>query len=192
MVRSHPRPSDATTRFLLRLPAAVHAAVKGDAEAAGLSINEYCVRRLRTPAAPLVLHDDAQALIARAIDVLADQLVGLVLHGSFARGEARQTSDVDVLLVVDAAIPLTRSLYRTWDALPVTWDARPVDSHFVHLPADPMRAGSVWCEAATEGIVMLDRDGQVAAALRQVRRSIAAGRLVRKQVHGHPYWTKVA
>lgn len=192
MVSTRARSADTPTRFLLRLPAAVHTAVKRDAEVLALSINEYCVRRLRAPAAPLALEADAQALIARAADMLDDRLVGLVLHGSFARGDARQTSDVDALIVVETSIPLTRSLYRTWDSEPVTWGARPVDSHFVHLPEDPSQAGSVWCEAAIEGVVLIDPRGQVDAALRQVRRAIAVGRLVRKQVHGHPYWTKVA
>lgn len=184
--------SEGTTRFLLRLPAAVRAAVEHEATSAGLSINEYCVRRLQTSGPSAALHDDAQAVMARAVDVLADGFVGLVLHGSFARGEAREASDVDVLVVVESSVPLSRSLYGSWDQAPVSWDGRPVDCHFVQLPADPARAGSVWCEAAIEGVILRDSAGRVDAALRQVRRAIADGRLVRKQVHGHPYWTQVA
>ena len=53
-------------------------------------------------------------------------LVGIIVHGSSARGEARTTSDVDVLVVVDLALALTRALYRRWDEIPVTWQGRRV------------------------------------------------------------------
>jgi hypothetical protein len=99
--------------------------VKRDAVAAHLSVNEYCVRRLRTPGPPLALHDHAQALTARAADLLTNRLVGVVLHGSFVRGEARQTSDIDALVVVDASVPLTRSLC-THPRGVVHWGVRPL------------------------------------------------------------------
>jgi hypothetical protein len=62
----------------------------------------------------------------------------------------------------------------------------------VHLPADPDRAGGLWCEAAVDGLLLHDSDGSVDHALRAVRRAIADRRLVRRQAHGQPYWTTAA
>jgi predicted nucleotidyltransferase len=128
----------------------------------------------------------------RARAVAGAHVVGAILHGSWARGEARSTSDVDALVVVKAALPLTRALYRKWDEQPLAWQGRPVDVHFAHLPRSVEKAGAVWCEAAIEGQLLADTDGRVDDLLRDIRRAIADGRLVRKRVHGQPYWTVAA
>ena len=47
-------------------------------------------------------------------------LVGVLLHGSWIRGDATPTSDVDVIVVVESRVHLNRALYRTWDQQPVT------------------------------------------------------------------------
>ena len=181
-----------TVRFLLRLPSALHRLLTERADAHGLSLNEYCVRRLAGPESIAVAHPGAMAIRARAGAVAGRHLAGLILHGSWTRGEARSTSDVDVLVVVDRREALTRALYRTWDAVPLSWDGRSVDVHFIHLPDNPDRAGAVWCEAAIDGVVLDDRGGRVESTLRQIRRAIAEGRLVRRHAHGQPYWTVAA
>jgi hypothetical protein len=94
-----------------------------------------------------------------------------------------------VLVVVERRLALTRALYRAWGRAPLEWAGRPVDAHFVHLPEDASGAGGVWCEAAIEGIVISDTDSRVEQALVGIRQAIAEGRLVRKQMHGQPYWT---
>lgn len=157
-----------------------------------LSVNEYCVRRLTAESSPHAGHRDLRAVLVRAEAVAPGNVRGVVLHGSWPRGEARTSSDVDILIVVDASVPLTRALYQTWDQSPVSWDGRPVDAHFIHLPPDADRAGGVWCEAAIEGRVLLDPHGVVERTLVEIRRAIADGRLQRKRAHGQPYWTRVA
>ena len=176
-------------RFLLRLPPALHARLRTSAAAAGVSLNEYCVRRLA--AEPGWADTDASALVRHATDVVGDALVGVILYGSWARGRATPTSDVDALIVVDRRVPLTRSLYRTWDERPVTWQDRRVDAHFVHPPEADV-TGNVWPEAALDGIVLFERRLELSTALAVVRRDIASGRLVRRIVHGQPYWTAAA
>ena len=121
-------------RFLLRMPPPLHAALDGAARSAGLSLNEYCVRRLA--AFGVGMDDgDAVALVARAGAVAGGALMGVLLHGSWIRGDATATSDVDAIVVVEPRVRLSRALYRTWDEQPVTWKGRPVDAHFVHPPA---------------------------------------------------------
>ena len=175
-------------RFLLRMPPSLHAALDSAARAAGLSLNEYCVRRLAS-AGPC--HDDAAALLSRASTVVGAGLRAIVLHGSWVRGDATAASDVDVLLVVDRSVQLDRALYRTWDAEPVTWGGRPVDPHFVH-PVQERTFSGLWAEVAIDGQVLFDRDGWVSAHLVRVRRAIADGRLVRRFAHGQPYWAEAA
>jgi predicted nucleotidyltransferase len=194
--RSRRRPGRAgvepVVRFLLRLPAAIHRQLTARARVQQLSLNEYCVRVLaashdRALATPAVLD-----VRSRAAALVGEHLLGLIAHGSSTRGEARTTSDVDVLIVADRPMALTRTLHRRWDADPIAWEGRPIDVHFIHLPVDADRAGAVWCEAAVDGVLLFDADGRVQQTLLQIRRAIAEGRLVRKHAHGQPYWTGAA
>ena len=157
------------------------------AEAAGTSLNEYCVRRLSGGGSGLGVHPDAVPLVTRAASICGDALVGVVVYGSWARGAASSRSDVDILIVVSSSCALARSLYRDWDASPTTWEGRAVDPHFVHLPGN-RPVGSVWAEAAIDGILLFERGIDVSSALASVRRAIASGQLVRRMLHGQPYW----
>ncbi len=173
-------------RLLLRLPATLHRTLKRAAGAESISLNEYCVRRL-TVGAGLASQPSAAALADRAMAVGAGSLVGVIVFGSWARGDAGPGSDVDVLVVLEVARPLTRDLYRQWDAEAIAWQGRPVDPHFVHLPPAGQASG-VWAEAAVDGVILFESGLRLSSVLAQVRRDIAAGRLVRRIAHGQPYW----
>lgn len=175
-------------RFVLRMPGTLHETLHGAARAAGLSLNEYCVRRLSTGGP---VHEDAAALVSRAAAAAGGGLTALILHGSWVRGETSSGSDVDALVVVDTAVALRRSLYREWDRHPAAWCGRPVDPHFVHLPEEGTLSG-LWAEVATHGLTLFDRDGQVGSHLGRVRAAIADGRLRRRIAHGQPYWIEAA
>jgi len=178
-------------RFVLRLPPSLHQVLQGGAKAAGLSLNEYCVRRLSSAGPAMAADVSAHAVVARASALAGAFLRGVILYGSWARGDAGASSDVDVLIVVDAGLPLTRDLYREWDREPVMWHGRPVDPHFVHPPGERV-SGEVWGEVALDGVVLFEREWRLSASLGAIRRDIAAGRLVRRLVHGQPYWTVAA
>lgn len=182
----------ASGRFLLRLPPPLHEALREAAREAGTSLNDYCVRRLAAPAGNPAALRGANAAVERAAEMLGSGLMAVVVYGSWARGEATAASDVDLLIVLGPGVPLTRSLYRQWDASPLAWDGHPVEPHFVHLgdPAD--RPTGLWAEAAIDGIVLFERGTRTSQHLAQVRREILAGRLVRRTVHGQPYWSEVA
>ncbi len=170
-------------RFVLRVPPALHARLRREAEAEDTSLNDWCNRRLSGDGGV------AEGLVRRAREVLGDHLVGLVAYGSWARGDAGKASDVDILVIVDLDHPLTRDLYRQWDAHPVTWEGRAVDAHFVHLGEG---TSGLWVEAAIDGIVLLDRGHVVARRLVQVRNRIADGSIVRRVAHGQPYWIEAS
>jgi hypothetical protein len=178
-------------RFLLRIDPGLHAALRLAAREAGLSLNDYCIRKLAGPGvdphAP-----QAPALVARATALHGDSLLGVVLYGSWARGETTDASDVDALVVLDEGIPITRALYRRWDETPCTWSNRTVDPHFVHLPTTAAQTGGLWGEVAIDGIVLFERGLRISRYLGHVRREILSGRLVRRIAHGQPYWAEAS
>lgn len=176
----------ASGKFVLRLDPVLHGLLRDDARAAGLSLNDWCGRTLAAPGAAGL---DAAADVVRAIrERLGDDLVGVIVYGSFARGEHATGSDVDLLVVLDKSLPVTRSLYRDWDGAVPAWNGREIDLHFVHLPASGDAVSGSWAEAAVCGIVLYDRELAVSRRLIAIRERIAAGALVRRMSQGQPYW----
>ncbi|MES1255174.1 MAG: nucleotidyltransferase domain-containing protein, partial [Acidobacteriota bacterium] len=169
----------------------LHGSLPSSSRAACLSLNEYCVRRLAVQGTGLASDQGALQTVTAASSLFGDALLAVIVYGSWLRGEAVATSDVDVLVVVEPRMALTRALYRAWDAAPVVWQGRRVDPHFVHPPQDRV-AGGVWAEVAVAGVVVFERGWRISARLVDIRHEIAAGKLVRRLVHGQPYWTVAA
>jgi len=182
----------ASGRFLLRISPGLHAALRGAALDAGVSLNDYCARKLAAPAGDLFALEGATRAVERAAKLFGDRLLGVAAFGSWARREAADSSDVDLLVIVDAAVELTRELYRRWDEEPVEWQGRSVEAHFAHLPPEGRVAAGLWAEVALDGIVLFERGLAVSGRLVAVRRDIVAGKIVRKVAHGQPYWAEVA
>jgi predicted nucleotidyltransferase len=157
-----------------------------------VSLNDYCARKLALPVGAFAALDEAGAAVARAAGLFGERLLGAAAYGSWARGEAGAESDVDLLVVLDEAVPLTRALYRAWDKTPLDWAGRPVEAHFVHLPPPAETVAGLWAEVALDGIVLFERGLRVSTRLIAIRRDIASGRIVRREAHGQPYWTKAA
>jgi hypothetical protein len=179
-------------RFLLRINPGLHAALREAAAAQGLSLNDYCARKLAAPAGSLAAGGDAGRAVERAAELFGASLVGVIAFGSWTRGEAADTSDIDVLVVLDCRVSLKRELYRTWDEAPLAWNGRPVEPHFVHLPGPEEGLTGIWAEVALDGIVLFERDLRLSTRLAQVRHEILSGRLVRRMAHGQPYWAEGA
>jgi hypothetical protein len=182
----------ASGRFVLRIDPRLHAALRNAARQSGLSLNDYCARKLAAPLGSLTGLDWAVSAVERAAVLFGGDLIGIAAFGSWARGELSESSDIDLLVVVEASVALTRGLYRTWDERPVTWNGRALEPHFVHLPEHGRRIGAVWAEAALDGIILFERGFRISSKLVSVRHEILAGRIVRRIVHGQPYWTEVA
>jgi predicted nucleotidyltransferase len=170
----------------------LHTALRQNARDSGLSLNEFCARKLASPVGAVDSTSPASAAVKRAASLFGADLVGVAAIGSWARAQAFTRSDVDLLVAVDPLRELTRGLYREWDADPPTWEAREVDVHFAHLPAIDAPVSALWAECAIDGIVLFERDYALSKLLACIRREIAAGRLVRRTAHGQPYWSEVA
>jgi len=179
-------------RFVLRIDPGLHAALRSSAEVMGVSLNEYCARKLAAPIgdlAPGTLGSDA---VQHAASMLAESMVGVVAFGSWARSELHEDSDIDLLVVVDENVQLKRELYHRWDEAPILWQGHRVEPHFVHLPPSDRTVAGLWAEVAIDGVVLYTRDLRLQMALAGVRRDIAAGRIVRRTVNGQPYWVEAA
>ncbi|MFB3852307.1 MAG: toxin-antitoxin system HicB family antitoxin [Vicinamibacterales bacterium] len=183
--------SRASGRFLLRLDPGLHEALREAARDSRLSLNDYCARTLALAGGHLGF-PGVHETVVRAAAVAGRRLLGVIAFGSWARGDLADRSDVDVLVVVEPGVRLVRALYGAWDEKPVEWNGRPVEPHFVCLPgpADPVTG--LWAEVAMDGVVLFERGLKVSTALVRIRREIMSGRLVRRLVHGQPYWTEVA
>jgi predicted nucleotidyltransferase len=179
-------------KFVVRLPPKLHASLKRRARETGVSLNGLCIAALKSflgtgepearDGAPIPLH--------QVRNLLGESLSAILLFGSTARGERRESSDIDLLIVVGTDVPLARALYERWDQGTDGADTSRLSPHFVHLPNDVAGAGSLWYEAAIDGIVLFDREGRISHFLRSIRRSMAEGKLQRKSAYGHPYWIK--
>ena len=179
----------ASGKFLLRLPSQLHERVRDAASARGRSLNEYCLAVLEAAVsrAPENTPDWLEPLHSE----LGRDLVGVVLFGSTARGTQRAGSDVDLLIVLEPGVPITRELYRRWDSV-VGLSSRAETPHFVSLPATVDQAGGLWYEVAMDGIVLRDGGQRIARFLSEIRKAAAAGIIRREVAHGHPYWVRAA
>jgi HEPN domain-containing protein len=180
----------ASGHFVLRIDPELHRTLRREAAARDLSLNAYCTTLLQRRSAATAPRRDAQAFpwledVERAV---GSELVGVVLFGSRARGDALEGSDTDLLVVLEPGSPLNRARYDQWE----TRFGAESSPHFVTLPATGEEFGSIWLEAAVDGTIVQDRGARVAALLVSIRREIAAGRYRRAMAYGHPYWTREA
>lgn len=185
-----PNARPASGRFLLRIDPQLHASLRRAASAQDISLNRHCAEKLATPDAGL--DPAAVAVLGRAASILGDALLAVVAFGSWARGEAAAGSDLDILLVADNQITITRELYQRWDDLPpLQWDGRRVEPHFCSLPPDDAEVSGLWAEVSIDGAVLFDRELAVSRRLARNRRRILEGRSISARVaHGQPYWVR--
>ena len=188
--------------LILRIPPSLHRQLKQDARAADTSLNKHCRALLnRKPKGvgagdvPVFLTLAAgsacgsaplQDLVARVIETWGNDIEGLVLFGSLARGRQTANSDIDLLVVLNRSVVLDRDLYSRWQLR--KFEGREVAPLFVHLPGKGGRIGGLWFEVALDGIVLFDRDLHLSRFLAHVRSLVAEGRVRRMVTHGHPYW----
>ncbi len=150
-------------------------------------MNEIC--RTRLASSPAEETAEGHPWVTNLRKSFPVEPIAIVLFGSEARGQATETSDVDLLVVFPEGTPITRGLYSKVEEIePRPAAGREINPHLVALPASPDDAGSLWFEVALEGQTLWAADDRVAQFLRAVREAIAVGRVRKSTTHGHAYW----
>jgi predicted nucleotidyltransferase len=121
---------------------------------------------------------------------LGDRLLGVVLYGSHARGEAREDSDVDLLVIArglperryDRSIHLQRVVRGIKDAPPISVLGKTPGEFESHFP-------SLYLDIGVDGVVLYDRDGYTTGKFNHIRKIIAEIGLVRRRLdRGNMFW----
>ncbi len=171
-------------KILLRLPAHLHDAVRARAKVMNVSINSLLERYITRGVQGAYNEHAYSEIVEIAQQEFGPKFLGLLLFGSRARGDAHDTSDTDILMVVDSVTTIDRSTYRRWDnRLPDD-----LSLQIAHLPASASDASSLWLECALDGRILHDPTGRIASFLRQAREYITSGNVVRRTTHGQGFW----
>ena len=168
----------------------------------GRSLNQVCLAKLQSENG-CVAGTENHARVPIVPEFLEaikrhwrEELAGLILFGSAARGDATKESDIDLLLVMRTEIKITRGLYTAWDEVCREYrgaqDHGRINPQFVRLPKSPREAGGLWFETAIEGTILCESDGLLSPFLQSLRRAMAKGTIRRRMLHGSPYWIKEA
>ncbi|MFM8313195.1 MAG: nucleotidyltransferase domain-containing protein [Deltaproteobacteria bacterium] len=186
-------------KFVVRLDPQVHQQLKVESLKRGVSLNELCQERLSTPSQSQARKSSPlpEIVLSHVLDTarrLDLPVKGILLFGSFARGDQDDSSDIDLLVILSGEKTIERALYQQWDRLFQEHrfcGPHEINVHFVYLPEDPKLCGSLWLECALEGILVFEvTDAKVHKKVLQIRNLIAQGHWRRKYAHGHPYWTE--
>ena len=176
-------------KFVLRVGSDMHKKLLSYAERKNLSLNAACIDLLSQGLYPTASHSDLPFglswLISKDCPV-SRHILGIIIYGSWARGESVESSDIDVLLVLEPSIRIERSLYSSignQDNI----DER-VSLMFTSLPEGKKDFGSLWFEVSLDGILIFDKNKVVASKLAEVRQCITSGSVIRKVSHGQGYW----
>src|SRR5208282_5621845 len=151
---------NASGRFVVRLPPKTHQALRNEALRRGVSLNALCQMALERHVSGQSQfgpgQEETPAIVGGIRELLGDSLLAIVMFGSVARGDSRDGSDIDLLIALNRGRALKRNIYSLWDE---RFPAQEHNPHFVHLPLQTLDAGSLWLEAAVDGVVQYDRDG---------------------------------
>lgn len=180
---------EAVSNFVLRLPASLHLRLKNLAITQRKSLNQVCTGILESGSlSPFDSFDFSPAFWATVAKVKLD-VKGVLLYGSYARGDNFDDSDIALMVVVSSDQKIDRKFYRKWDEAADMLSEYSLDVHFSHLPESQTKVKGIWAELATEGLVLWEHNFQVSRYLIAVRKLITTGTLKKKKVHGHSYWT---
>lgn len=186
-------------KFVLRLDPKLHKLIQEAAERRGISLNQFCVSQLEAslgqsrPAETYLAFGLPIVKLRKGLEDANISSLGCLLFGSISRGEASQSSDLDLLVVLPQDTELDRDLYSSWDfkIQPLLKDVpREVTPQFVTLPSDIEQAGGLWFEVALEGVLLWEKGTSLSQFLVSLREAMARGEIVRKVSYGHPFWIR--
>ncbi|MBI2083255.1 MAG: toxin-antitoxin system HicB family antitoxin [Deltaproteobacteria bacterium] len=181
-------------KFVLRIEPKFHRLLSQEAKRNKTSLNNLCASLLKKGLEKGEPVAEKFAFLKPTVDQLKDHfgknLLGVLVFGSQVTGEATESSDWDLLIILSNEIALTRSLYRWWDEEATLLGTIIVNPQFVHLPASLEEAGGLWFETACASHVMWEQGRVITDCLDQLREFIASDRVRRYWSQGQPYWVR--
>jgi hypothetical protein len=130
------------------------------------------------PRVPGSLQEPFRSALVAAADAwiaeFGDRLVSIVLFGSVAREQARPTSDIDLVLVVDAVprrlAERRRPFLESWDRTRTSRALPPLEWNLIVKSRVEAQARiPLYLDIVEEGILILDRGGFFAGVLAGMR-----------------------
>lgn len=178
-------------KFVLRLQPEMHQRLVEKAKSQKKSLNTICLHLLSSG-----LDHPSEGRLSLRFDPTVKtikqkwggDLLGIVLFGSQATGQATASSDIDLLIVLSEKITLGRALYRIWDDHLALRAPLTINPQFVHLPTQTAEAGGLWFEVAINGDILWDPRGILKKFLDRLKGEIANDKIRRYWSHGQPYW----
>lgn len=136
-------------RFVLRIGPSLHHSLRQRAQREKRSLNALCAAYLQQGLA-LRPPSNWEFVTTHIVPALTQhfglRLHGVIVFGSRVRGEARTSSDLDLLIVLDEGEPIRRTLYQWWDT--ITWPHDPpydINPHScIALPVRPTAPDYGW------------------------------------------------
>lgn len=176
---------------MIRVGAERHARLRDEALNLGISLNELCVQLMDRS---LGVDSSSEFPLVKALKrEFRSDLIAIAFFGSQVRGDARESSDIDVLIVLHSKREITRDLYRQWDRLqresPEIFISK-ISPHFLSLSETSQQPTSLWLEVALDAKIIFDTEDRLHHQLLALRHEIASGKMRRKKTHGHFYWER--
>lgn len=196
-------------KFVLRTGEELHKKIKNLARDKGSSINEICIQVLKKSLSNQsssnneTLNEDIPqkqiiTIVSKKLtEKYQDKFVGLILFGSSTTCDTFDNSDIDILIVFDKSLSISRKLYTFWEEevaneLKELLTQKESSPHFSHIPESVESASSLWLEISINGIILWERNNQLRRFLTNLRLYISSGAIVRKLTHSQPYWIKTS
>lgn len=190
---------DRSGKFVLRAAPRLHKRLSQAAHIQNLSLNRLCINLLENGLSQKNTTDPLPPFQAplkpvtqRLEELFAENLLGVIAFGSRVSGGATENSDLDLLIVLADAVPISRSLYLKWDDQvpePLPFEISP---HFVHLPVSPLDSSGLWFEVGMAYHVVWERGSSISGWLAKIKDLIAEDAVRRYSLSGHPYWIKMS
>lgn len=168
-------------KFVLRISPEMHTALKKEAEEKNISLNQIINSKL------LQNQTHQFECISK---LFKSDLIGIVLFGSYVRGDQRKSSDIDLLIVLSDKVKVERKLYSIWDEKIEPILGSLYSPQFSHIPNSIESISSLWLEVGLEGEIIYDPTSQLKKHIYKIKNEISSGKYQRKITHGHPYWIK--
>lgn len=177
-------------KFVLRVHPVLHARLRKKSGEWGSSLNQTCLKIIERG---LEIRDGSHDRFMLALKNLKKQfrghLLGLLVFGSHVNQQDFHSSDIDLLVLLDSKIKLSRTLYQIWDDS-CDDNLKPVmNPHFVHPPQN-QPYGSLWLEAVKKHRVLFDKKSMLQNILDQIHSYVMMGQVSQKISHGQPYWIR--